>query len=68
MKARNPLLIYDVGYVVVLSDGKVTEENINNTAASTGCHRSSWSCLAFYLKQKETNGTGVLLLHREPST
>lgn len=63
MKARNPLLIYDVGNMVVLSDGKVTEESVNNTAASPGCHRSFYSCLALYLKQKETNATGVLLLY-----
>lgn len=63
MKARNPLLIYNVGNMVILLDGKVTEESINNTAASTGCHRSFYSCLVLYLKQKETDVTGVLLLH-----
>lgn len=63
MKARNPLLIYDVGNMVVLLGGKVTGESVNNTATSTGCHRSLYSCLAFYLQQKETNVTGVFLLH-----
>lgn len=52
MKARNPLLIYNVGNVVVLLDGKVTEVSVNNTAASTGCHISFYSLSCFLSQTK----------------
>lgn len=52
MRTRNPFLIYDVGNVVVLLDGEVTEESVYNTATSTGCHRSSVAVLPFFSNRK----------------
>lgn len=63
MKARNTFLIYNVGNVVVLLDGKVMEENINHATVSSGCYSSLYSCLAFYFRQRGTYATEVSLLH-----
>lgn len=73
MRARNPFLVYDVGNVVVLLDGEVTEESAYNAATSTGCHRSSVAVLLFFSNRnvtfflKQANATGVLLPQTVPS-
>jgi len=63
VKARNLCLIYGVGNVVILWDGKVMQENVNRATTSSGCHRCFGSCLALCFKQKGTNATEVSLLH-----